>query len=256
MSIRIDSADFVTYSSYFNEYSIISNLINSLKQDLPIGDLLANKLENPDVLMYQLPWLVILAGKPDLNIAKDLLGKIPPNLTIFVPNSKWVEILKEYWEEKLRFYKRTQFDSSNLQVHHLRSIVDTLPNSFSIRKVDKHLAQKIDKSWHPFIKESFGSYENFTKKGLGFCTVHKKKIASFALSLLPFEQDLEIQVATMEKFKKKGLGTIISAKLLECCLHNDITPHWDATNAVSARMAIKLGFSNPVPYRVYYWVDS
>ena len=47
---------------------------------------------------------------------------------------------------------------------------------------------------------------------------------------------------------------ISAAKLIQHSLENGLVPHWDADNPPSAKLALKLGFSEPEEYNGYYWL--
>ncbi len=49
---------------------------------------------------------------------------------------------------------------------------------------------------------------------------------------------------------------ISCASLIEYSLLQGLVPHWDADNEPSAKLAIKLGFSNPEKYNAYYCLEK
>jgi RimJ/RimL family protein N-acetyltransferase len=52
----------------------------------------------------------------------------------------------------------------------------------------------------------------------------------------------EIQVDTREDRRRRGYATCVSAAFVLRCLDLGLTPHWDAANAESLRLAERLGF--------------
>ena len=59
-----------------------------------------------------------------------------------------------------------------------------------------------------------------------------------------------------EEYRRKGLATVVSAALVEYGLKQGLTPQWDAANSVSVKLAEKLGYNNPQPYDVFFWIPS
>lgn len=78
-----------------------------------------------------------------------------------------------------------------------------------------------------------------------------------AYSFVPYtEEILEIQIDTDPDYQQQGLATIAAAKLIEFCLSKKIKPNWSAANQISERLARKLGYSNPIDFKIYYWTTS
>ena len=89
----------------------------------------------------------------------------------------------------------------------------------------------------------------------GFGIFDGEKIISLALAASPmYTNHFEIHIETDPEHQKKGLAAIVCAKLIEYSLQNNLVPHWDADNEPSAKLAIKLGFSNPEKYYAYFWI--
>jgi len=99
----------------------------------------------------------------------------------------------------------------------------------------------------------FDSKELFLKKGFGYCLRDGNTIVCAAITgHPPFKNAFEIQVNTDRKYRKKGLATVVCAALIKDSLENGFKPHWDADNKPSVNLALKLGYTNPVPYGYYF----
>ena len=66
----------------------------------------------------------------------------------------------------------------------------------------------------------------------------------------------ELVIITSPEYRRRSLATIACAKLNEYCLKRGISPHWDAENDESVKLALKLGFINPEPYHCYFWLKE
>ena len=62
---------------------------------------------------------------------------------------------------------------------------------------------------------------------------------------------IDIEIETLQEHRRKGLGTVVGAKLVAYCLENGITPRWLAANAESEGLAIKLGFQKGETYHTF-----
>ena len=81
-----------------------------------------------------------------------------------------------------------------------------------------------------------------------------EKVVSLAYTPFPFIDEFEIQVYTEDsvEYRRKGLATAVSAALIEYGLERGLTPHWDAANETSLKLALKIGYSNPKKWEAYY----
>lgn len=98
--------------------------------------------------------------------------------------------------------------------------------------------------------------ETFIECGVGFCVMHGRRPISAAFSGLPIEDDqFDVQVYTVDnpKYRRRGFATVASAALIEYSLENGLEPEWDAQNEPSIKIALKLGYTDPVKFDVYYW---
>ncbi len=75
-------------------------------------------------------------------------------------------------------------------------------------------------------------------------------------SSIRITNSVEVDVQTLAEYRGQGFATIVTAKLIEYCLERGIEPHWDAMNELSADLALKIGYTNPEPYRCYHWREK
>jgi GNAT superfamily N-acetyltransferase len=72
--------------------------------------------------------------------------------------------------------------------------------------------------------------------------VQKGRLVCAATSYATYPGHLEVAIATRPAFRGRGLGTAVAARLLLHCLETGVRPHWNASNPVSQRLAVRLGF--------------
>ena len=212
---------------------------------------------SPAVVIYITPGFCYVNGNQNSSVIVSLLKKIPEKHIIIIPDQKWEDVLKQFWKNTLYMFQRTGFSSKNLVLEHLKDLKTTFPKEFEIKRVTLEIAKKLDKKIAPMMISMFGKADNFIKTGVGFCAMDKgtSKVVCMASSFTPFDKILEVQIDTINdpRYRQKGLATATSAYLLEYCLKNNILPHWDAANDISCRLALKLGFTDPVTYTCYFW---
>ena len=143
----------------------------------------------------------------------------------------------------------------SLSLEKLENLKKPLPEGYSLKKTDRETIERLPNILKVHIKPFFGTVDNFTEKGIGFCVKHGGEPISMASSCLPYTDKLEVQIATVDspEYRRKGFGTAACVALLEYCLRNKIEPHWNAFNERSVLMAEKLGYTDAEQYYVYKW---
>lgn len=254
MSIfEISKSNLEDYLTYFNEYSQLRTLINSLPK---IGNGYVDSIENPTLILLYTSEFYIFAGNPSHPDIYLFLIKIPKLKTILVPNKNWEAILKKYYKDKLSSYNRTSFDSSTINPDQLKNYLNNKLKGLEIFRVNLEIISLIPKDFLFFLKLSFIDLNEFIDKGLSFYAILDNQIVGLISSFFPIKNnELEIQIDVLPEFRQKGIATCLSSKLILYCLENKIIPHWDADNVISANLAMKLGYKKKFDYLAYYWIE-
>ncbi|MHA2244336.1 MAG: GNAT family N-acetyltransferase [Candidatus Hodarchaeales archaeon] len=205
-------------------------------------------LESPDIILFSCGYYFhFLTGNYHSVKIKELLDKIPEKHEIIVPSDEWEKVLRDKWSMLVDF-TRTGFSSKNLVLKNIKKLIKPLPKEFTLIKVDSGNAEKFGYLEYP------GGSEAFNNEAVGFCITEGEKLVSRAASSSLFNH--EIDVFTSPKYRRKGFAINVSARLIEYCLENGIEPHWDAENELSVKLALKLGYTDPKPHKVYYWKNE
>jgi predicted GNAT family acetyltransferase len=104
--------------------------------------------------------------------------------------------------------------------------------------------------WGQYHFLNYHSAEQFVQKGVGFGVIAGSRIAAACTSALVCSTGIEMNIITLPAFRKKGLATLVAAKLIVYCLENGLVPHWDAANEVSKQLAGKLGYREEGEYGI------
>lgn len=214
-----------------------------------IGTIWVDNAEHPKTMLLVASRISYVVGDPNSEAVSDLLKRIPANSVIVYPDKNWKEMLIRRFHPRLCFMTRTDLSSSSLDIEHVRSL-KVLPEGFILQEISRD-PQNVTQAvlGHSFAWETAQSY---IKHGAGFCIMHKGRVVSAAFSAFPFERELEVDVWTeaSPRYRRKGLATAVCAALIEYCLKNGVTPHWDAQDERSVRFALKLGYTKPERYEV------
>lgn len=209
-----------------------------------------DSLDSPAAVLWQMGTLYAIVGDYGCPEAEALIEKIEPWHVLIAPSEKWRAIVENAWRGRLVVLKRTKLSSQSLTVNHLLEIRNSVPPEHIIQRMDLTTVKSLDKRVHSYIPIFFGGSGEFYKRGIGFCIKDKEKVVSSATTFAPFINEFEMEVNTVNdsKYRRRGLATAVSAALILHALENNLTPHWDAENDISVKLALRLGYSNPETY--------
>jgi len=258
---QIPKSQLMEYWPYFKGHRFLNPLAQNLAWSKVEG--YVDEFENPEVIIFMCQqWACYLAGNSRSKNLKEFLVKIPEKAFIYTTQDDWELRLKAHWKY-FGYFPRTELSAQNLSLQNIRRLLTQLPERYKMKKVDLDVAkqilrQKLSDHWVNAIN-FIGGPEKFVEEGVGFCILEGNKVISIVMSFkasVPITQSMEIDVVTHPDYRGLGLATLVSAKLIEYCLERGIEPHWDAANQISVRLAKKLGFTDPEPYRCYYWREK
>jgi RimJ/RimL family protein N-acetyltransferase len=139
----------------------------------------------------------------------------------------------------------------------------SLPEDFSIRRIDKNLLHSKDVQYpdhiNYWIKLNWGSPHNYLKLGFGTCVVHNKKVVSYSLSDCISGDECEIGIQTLPEYRRRGLATITAAANVEYAFSigfRVVGWHTHDYNIGSQRTAESVGFSREREYTQYVCLMS
>lgn len=118
------------------------------------------------------------------------------------------------------------------------------------RRIDRPLAERIDREMQQYIKASWGSYEAFIDGGFGFCILVDDQLASVAFAIAASARHANVDVETAAPFRRRGLALLCYRAFIDHCREHGLTPLWEAddTNRASRTLAHRLGFRQIAAY--------
>lgn len=119
-----------------------------------------------------------------------------------------------------------------------------LPAGATVAPMNRALAERVDRELNEHLAPQWEGYENFARYGAGRCVFVGDTLASVAYALAASDQHANFGVATVERFRRRGLASIACAALIEHYLAHGVQPTWctDAFNSASCDLAHSLGF--------------
>jgi GNAT superfamily N-acetyltransferase len=121
--------------------------------------------------------------------------------------------------------------------------------------MDSEILSMCDKGFLRIIFTFYDSLDTFINEYFGFCVLYENEVVSITYPGHPFIDEFEIHIETIDspEHRRKGLATALCARLIEYSLKKGYVPHWDAANEPSVQLALKLGYTNPVEYKTYFY---
>lgn len=221
--------------------------------DQGLGSIWTNSHEDPSVARLQISVINAVTGDSTSDDAVELIRMVEPMQLVFVPNDKWVRIMKDLWGERLGIQQRASLCPDSLNFEHLKHLRNQLPEGCKLERMNLEVIKRLDKRNAIHIPTFFGSSETFHKMGIAYSISYEGKVVSMASTYMPFTNEFEIQVNTFDpRHRRKGLATVASAALILHALEHGLVPQWDAANEASMNLALKLGYTNPDPWEAYY----
>lgn len=218
-----------------------------------LGSVIVDEKAHPTIALLSYKVFDVVTGNHENKHVLELLGKIHENRLIIFPNKDWIKLAEE--ELVLSPYPRIKFSSKNLSIEHVNNLLKhELPEEFDLEKIDIETAYNFSPKLAPAFLPFFPSPEAFVNRGLGYCIKEGEKVVSAAAASMPiYDNEFEIQVITDDdkKYRRRGFATKVCAALIKESLEKGITPHWDADNEISAKLALKLGFTDPINYSAF-----
>ncbi|MHA1462176.1 MAG: GNAT family N-acetyltransferase [Candidatus Heimdallarchaeota archaeon] len=224
------------------------------------GRILVDDIKNPQVALMSYKVFEIVTGDVKSIHAKKILENVRENRLVIFPNKEWAEFAKE--QINLTPYQRIKFSSSKLDIEHLNKLLEKeLPEGFTLHKVDVEIVYNMNIKLAPAFLPWFDSPEAFVHRGLAYCIKkdEEEKVVCVVAAAMPiYDDEFEIQVLTDDdpKYRRKGFATIACAALLKESLERGLTPHWDADNEISSKLALKLGFTDPEHYNAFICTEN
>lgn len=221
------------------------------------GEVLVDDLKSPNVAALRLPEinLMIVGGDPAHPSAYEFISGLNKRAFLVFADHHEVWSVLGKAEHGIKFFEvdRYAFTSEGLDLAHLQSLREGLPEGFSLKLIDRPLAEKIKSMRGELVEDhlsNFASIDDFLKNGFGFAILEGEKIVSLASSFLVCDAGIEIQINTDRKYEGRGLGTVVGAALILESLERGLDPNWDAASPTSAHLAKKFGYTEQGEYQM------
>lgn len=193
----------------------------------------------------------VFGGDPGVESASTLI-RCNPISYVTPETGEWRRVLEGEFGSRISRLPFTEFSARSLDVDHLSGLTRELQDGFVLSAVDKPLALRLATDLeNEYFLEHFESIDDFLERGMGFCVVHEDAIVSAASSTASCRGGIDIEIETAPDFQRRGLGTVVGARLVLECLKNNIEPKWLAANPASEKLAERIGYLKSGAYETF-----
>ncbi|TYQ15696.1 UNVERIFIED_CONTAM: GNAT acetyltransferase-like protein [Acetivibrio alkalicellulosi] len=224
-----------------------------------MGNAWVDDIHNPKSAQIITADFCFFSGVPNLELVKNIPEFYPSDFIIMIPqNDEWSQLIeKEYSHNSNKFMRYSiKKEPDVFDRQKLNSYIEKLPSEYSIRKIDEEIYNKIqNQEWLKYLCSQFYTYSDFKSQGLGFVVIHNNEPVSGASSYTVYDKGIEIEIDTIEGYRRKGLALACASKLILECLDRGLYPSWDAANKESVKLAEKLGYHFEKEYVAYFIND-
>jgi len=214
-----------------------------------MGRAWADNASRPTVALVHLD-VYLVAGDPDSPAAEEAVRRLNPPWSVGASSDAWGVLLRRVWGDALATRTRVDFRAGEWDRARLRSFIDALPEEYELRRITRDAAARFRELDNSLV-DNFSSLDHFIDCGVGFGVEHEGWFVSGCSSFAISSRRLEFEIQTHRDFRQRGLAAAAAAAMIKYCLGRGLDPCWDAHNRISASLAGKLGFVDPVPYTAY-----
>lgn len=211
----------------------------------------ASSLDHIDLVRLDSGAFTVLSGDPNSGDLNEILN-VAPMYYVTPQNEEWNGKLLSIFGSKVTPLSFTDYLPRNIQASQLAAYIGNLSPEYNLKSIDKSNAPKVVREiGNDYFFENFHSIEDYLNRGIGYCVIHEKRIVAAATSMAQCSKAIDIEIETIPEYRRRGLGTVVGAKLVLHCLENGIEPKWLAANSESACLAEKLGYSRGETYSTF-----
>lgn len=224
-----------------------------------MGHLYTDDLAAPESVMAILGDFCFFAGKPDEEITAYKPDWCKQDFIIMTAREEeWLSLIEKTYGANAKRVSRYAirkepdvFDKDKLQ-----GIVESLDQKYTIRKIDEPLYYACkNERWSKDLVSVYDGYEEYRELGMGYVILEGTTVISGASSYSSYRNGIEIEVDTRAEYRRKGLASVCSARLILECLDRGLYPSWDAQNLWSVALSEKLGYHFDHAYTAYEITD-
>ncbi|HEV8632028.1 MAG TPA: GNAT family N-acetyltransferase [Thermoanaerobaculia bacterium] len=175
-----------------------------------------------------------------------------PRELVYGNDPAWRELILAVFGDGVFDRPMLDYDAAGLDDATLDRFVAALPAGFALRPFDLDLAGQLDTELEPHGLQVFASAADLAEHGLGIAIVRDGRLACAATSYTRSSRHAEVAIATRPAWRGQGLAAVAAAAFMRECRRLGLVPCWSASNPISQRLALRLGYRVAGPCEVLF----
>lgn len=185
----------------------------------------------------------VLGGDAGTPLARTLLETVVPPREIVVPDDpRWRALIRDVHADAVADRSMRAYLPGPECADRVDDFAGRVPDGYKLSALSPTMAATIDDGLTPHGIGVFGGPAAFAREGLGFGLISGDVVACAATSYARSARHVEIAIATRREHRRRGLAACAASALARRVLGMGLVPHWNASNPVSQRLALRLGF--------------
>jgi RimJ/RimL family protein N-acetyltransferase len=258
--IELRAADFASANPLLDELSVGAEIVGAVLAGHTKGKVFLRAVADSRVgFVYDNGFCVLAGAVADVEFARNCLNWLYRHLEqdffiLYPGHESWLQVLDAVAATSVKKVGRIayQFDKPAFVAQNFRPLP---PGDFTLARMDAALMRTVADTLYPWALEMWKSEMHFERHGLGFCVLTRGRIVSLCYSVFVSGLRREIDILTVEPYRRHGLARAAATAYLQECLEQELQPGWNCfkDNRASRGLAEVLGFIPAKEFSVYSW---
>ncbi|WP_413404659.1 GNAT family N-acetyltransferase [Paenibacillus amylolyticus] len=182
----------------------------------------------------------------------------PGFFALGVFTTAWANKIDSYHIRHGKKITRTYYSFNPKKFLKLYSGQDTIVQKpFEYLPLNAVIAQEYRQKFYPYYQLVWSSTEQFVEHGIGHFIKKNDQLVSVCTSPYVGGGYAEIDIITIEEFKRQGLASQLGILFIKDCLVKNLIPNWSchSDNLASNELATKLGFEKIGEHPMYWYPE-
>lgn len=202
---------------------------------------------------------LFFAGEPDEELVRHKPHSYKSSFALFVPRhdeneEKWCALFEKVYGNRAKRITRhsTVKTPHSFDLSYLNECAAALPSGYCLKMMDEDLYNECKKhKWCKDFVSQYPTWESYSSNVIGVMCLYDGEIAAGMSAFSHYNGGIELELATREDHRRKGLARAVSAKMISECAKRGLYPSWDAANDASITIAKSFGYTLDRDYTAY-----
>lgn len=238
----------------------------SVIEQIQRGRIFVNKTKNPTaVFITSSGGFYCLAGQAnDDSFNESVVGFMNDRtnhngfFALGIFSDEWDQALNKYCIDNAKKIQRSYYRFNRERfIDDFEDAVMNFEDSYEYIVLNEKISHDYREKFYPYYKMVWDTNQHFCEYGVGHFLTRNNELISVCTSPYIGGNYAEIDIITIERYKRNGLATKLGVEFIKECLKRELTPNWccHSDNIESNNLASKLGFEK-IDEGPMYWYNT